>query len=1637
MSILFNGSYQNETEPLWARAGQGGGGGIGPDIQVSTILTNAQGFIGLQATGTLGASETASISFDRTDDVANPAPTLLTVVETIPLSGGTAVENVSVVNNTKTFYDPLAVGDLIVYGLNTSVTNPVGAIGVITQYGTSTDMAIETTGLHVSSLYISSINGDTFPGGNLGPDAQFSTVNINEQGFVRFNAAGTSNAFLGGALFFQKSPDIPQTYSQAIKMAPNNLGNILPAQVVENISITHVDDVKVPPGIYYDNLALGDLYVYGTNNIKSSALGQVAVFQQFSTTTDVECVTTGFHTENLIVSSINGQAPNGGGGTGVNLTVSTIQVNPTGSISMRASGTLVSPETAEIQFLPIPGAPGGNTTSLAMNVTNTVSASGVPASNQNVAFTRTTGIPLTTRFDEVAMGNLYIYGTANPLTSTIGQLAVLEQWSTTSTDLQIRTTGLHTSSIFVSSLVCPNLQVSGNVQFSSISVSSISTSEVTAPFINASTISFEPSLGGVKFPLNLGIGEFLGAAAGTFAGETVTMTLAGGALLTGLVGMIAPRTTNNIYPPGEVSTFQTINLQTQLQFSTIGSQVSTFYRFVSSIDGGTITPGREIIVSSIISPGTLCLRSFSDPMNLANPSTFTSTVQSFGYWIPVPPQVSLPFSTVTGDFNVRSTLTAYRANVSTSMTVQGAFQAGNIASLGQVSAATGITTGGNVTAFGTGSFTSGLATGGLVSGASLNIVGGGAFIEPFVSTTQIEAFDVNAQIADIGIGNITVVNTQNLNVANIIGNSAVISSFNVSSINGFPYTPGGSGGTLGVFSTVFVSSLTTTSSLTVTGATTASSTFTNSISTNQLTALGIGAFSAQIGAGTPTLYNNQGIYNPVGQIDYGRGNISSISNNVLWNKTTSTQALFVSTVNGATYPPPYNSTIIGDFNVTSTLKAEEVFAFGNITTTGNVGASGNITGAIGSFTQVNSAGQITGANATIGGVTMSGGGVLSGTFITASNVNLSTINGAVYPPNTAFSTVFGNFNVGSTLTAYATNVSTNIVARGNITAQNSLFATNNITAGGTVQGGFVQAIGQLSGDTLNVGTTSAIPAITGLNTINGQPYPPTAPTVSSFQRLFTSSLTASTITTAANAIIGGVVVATGSVTAGGFSSAGNYNGLSATYPGVNISIAGSGNITAGGISANSGTFISTNISSITVSTINGITYPPPLSPFNPNPQYSTVTVSSIVTANQVVANAANIGGVTMTTGSQLSASLVTGTQVNAATLNVNTITRAGGAGFPITVTNVIQGTTIRSFNNPWTTFISSVGAEACFSAPELYGDYIGSFTSGVNSAVSFGRPICGASGNSTLTVKYGISGATGTSTLNVINGMTTPQISLLALPNVSTIISPGNITMNDGFGGNSLVSPNQFNVTSATGAITEIFPGQLGVYQSLSLTSTIGIQMVGSQLNILTSNDAQAGIVNYGVSQLAGNVTAKRINNQRNLSTFTSGYYYGTRWFDANVPSAPQSFMPLTQSLMATGFYNFGATYAFYSGIPAIVPFQVVSFSAFTPCVMRVLFNTNRNLLGPPGLALLGAWDVVVLWANYSGGPQISITVNTIMSQNVGLSLTPTGVGSGVYLLTLTPNGGFGTPQPRNGRVSWTIQPLEPPIDVDPNPFVP
>ena len=198
-------------------------------------------------------------------------------------------------------------------------------------------------------------------------------------------------------------------------------------------------------------------------------------------------------------------------------------------------------------------------------------------------------------------------------------------------------TSLSLSTLSVSSIVDYNFTSAGAIQASAISSS-------TGAFLSAnlSTFNFNASAGGVNLGgINLGMGGFLGGLVGELVSGALTTTIAGAALGTGIAGLILPYTypPGTSYPPGaNISSFQTVNGTTQLQFSTLGTSTNTYYRYTSSIAGSdpTLTPNPLTFVSSVISPGTVCIRSFSDPINPANPSTFRSTLQSFGQWVPVP-----------------------------------------------------------------------------------------------------------------------------------------------------------------------------------------------------------------------------------------------------------------------------------------------------------------------------------------------------------------------------------------------------------------------------------------------------------------------------------------------------------------------------------------------------------------------------------------------------------------------------------------------------------------------------------------------------------------------------------------------------------------------------------------------------------------------------------------------------------------------------------------------------------------------------------------------------------------------------------------------------------------------------------------
>jgi hypothetical protein len=132
------------------------------------------------------------------------------------------------------------------------------------------------------------------------------------------------------------------------------------------------------------------------------------------------------------------------------------------------------------------------------------------------------------------------------------------------------------------------------------------------------------SLGGVNLGLGNILGQITGGALGIIGAATGTVALG-----TGVAALLQTRGTKNI----NTSNYETINGTTQLQVSTIGDYVSSVYRF-SSGNPADQEVGEEYFISTIFAPGSMLLRSFSDPLNTA--STPTSTIQSFGPWVALP-----------------------------------------------------------------------------------------------------------------------------------------------------------------------------------------------------------------------------------------------------------------------------------------------------------------------------------------------------------------------------------------------------------------------------------------------------------------------------------------------------------------------------------------------------------------------------------------------------------------------------------------------------------------------------------------------------------------------------------------------------------------------------------------------------------------------------------------------------------------------------------------------------------------------------------------------------------------------------------------------------------------------------------------
>ena len=355
----------------------------------------------------------------------------------------------------------------------------------------------------------------------------------------------------------------------------------------------------------------------------------------------------------LTCSTINGVAP----GTAIlppDVSFSTVTINETGDILLKGTTNNVTPSISSLTKarllldysfpnnsnikISVAALPNVNTTFRAsfkniLTVSQLDTASNVEA---NFAPILCGGVGIGDFLSEYNDPAGYKYGTIKPyLNAGVSGMVINAPAFVVTAPTQM--TSLSLSTLSVSSIVDYNFTSAGAIQASAISSS-------TGAFLSAnlSTFNFNASAGGVNLGgINLGMGGFLGGLVGELVSGALTTTIAGAALGTGIAGLILPYTypPGTSYPPGaNISSFQTVNGTTQLQFSTLGTSTNTYYRYTSSIAGSdpTLTPNPLTFVSSVISPGTVCIRSFSDPINPANPSTFRSTLQSFGQWVPVP-----------------------------------------------------------------------------------------------------------------------------------------------------------------------------------------------------------------------------------------------------------------------------------------------------------------------------------------------------------------------------------------------------------------------------------------------------------------------------------------------------------------------------------------------------------------------------------------------------------------------------------------------------------------------------------------------------------------------------------------------------------------------------------------------------------------------------------------------------------------------------------------------------------------------------------------------------------------------------------------------------------------------------------------
>jgi hypothetical protein len=583
------------------------------------------------------------------------------------------------------------------------------------------------------------------------------------------------------------------------------------------------------------------------------------------------------------------------------------------------------------------------------------------------------------------------------------------RWATIST-AQISTASISTANIStaninkaVMSTAIMSTMTAGNFNANRIDVTLLSSITGDITFNLVSTLSL---FGNVD--VNLGLGNQIAGLIGGAASQGLGVGLGGAALITGAVALVTGRTSGGADP----TVFQTVNGSTQLQFSTIGTTVNSVFLTTNSTDP-LHTPGTPLTQVTTVPAGTYCVRSVGDPLNIQNN---ISAIQMFGQWVPViQPTATIPQITIS-TLNI-STAQIKNDNVSSLIvsSINGQpYTPGGTFAIPSTIALSSVTVNGNLTQSGTGTLNwanNTLSPTQVVLSQPTSVnntltTSGAAFLNAGLT--------VNGPSATFGAPTaVTVQNNLTVNGLATIGNIStnVISSANInlSSINGAVYPP--TTGTPTIPSTLALSSVTVNGNLTQSG-------------NGTLNWAGNTLSPTQVVLARPTAINNtlatSGLVSMAGGLSVNGGPVNF---NVDIYANRSVQVNQILNVYGQ----------LTAFGVFVAQGANASFGAGTPVTIGNslqVNGTMNVNG----ITTINNTARITDITAN----TIAASNTVTGPFGTFSNINLSSINGAAYPPGGGGSGGIPSTLLASTITFNGglSNIGTAPLFSGQINASN-------------------------------------------------------------------------------------------------------------------------------------------------------------------------------------------------------------------------------------------------------------------------------------------------------------------------------------------------------------------------------------------------------------------------------------------------------------------------------------------------------------------------------------------------------------------------------------------------------------------------